>query len=269
MENYKEKYGQWAVITGGTSGIGVNIVKEVAKRGMNIVLVARRIEKLEATAKEIKSKFNVEVKIIQADLSEHGEIQKVIDATNDLQIGFFAPVAGVETHGLFPDIDLNDELKVIQLNITSVMVLTHHFTKLMKKRKKGAVLLVASLIGHMPNPYFSNYAGSKAFVLNFGTSLSYELKKYGIDVTVLSPGYTITPMTHDMDAFIDMSKMPFPPQQPEDVAKAGIEALGKQPMVISGKKNNMAVFIGKTFLSTKKAVQMGGKMMDKAMIKKV
>lgn len=261
--SFKEKYGAWALITGGTSGIGEQIANQVAAKGLNIILVARRLNLLEEKAKEIEQVHGVLVKIVQADLSKQEDITKVIEASSHLEVGLFVPCAGVETHGVTTKIPLEKELALIQLNITSVFVLTHFFAGKMVERGSGGVLLVSSIIGHMPNPYLSNYAGSKAYILNFGSSLHWEMKKKGVDVTVLSPGPTETPMMENTD--IDMSKSPMTYQKPAIVATYGIEALGKKPVVIPGFKNNMMVFMASRVVSTSSAIKMGGEMMEKVL----
>lgn len=261
--SFKEKYGAWALITGGTSGIGEAIANQVAAKGLNIILVARRLHLLEEKAKEIEDTHGVLVKIVQADLSKHDDISKVIQASTHLEVGLFVPCAAVETHGLTTKIPLEKELALIQLNITSVFVLTHHFAGKMVNRGTGGVLLVSSIIGHMPNPYLSNYAGSKAYILNFGSSLHWEMKKRGVDITVLSPGPTETPMMDNTN--IDMNKMPMAFQKPELVANYGVEALGKKAVVIPGFKNNMMVFMASRVVSTSSAIKMGGEMMEKVL----
>ncbi|PCH99892.1 MAG: hypothetical protein COB81_09905 [Flavobacteriaceae bacterium] len=261
--NFKEKYGAWALITGGTSGIGAEIATQVAAKGLNIILVARRLNLLEESAKKLEDAHGVLVKIVQADLSKQEDITKVIAASNHLEIGLFVPCAAVETHGVTTNIPLEKELALIQLNITSVFTLTHYFAGRMVERGCGGVLLVSSIIGHMPNPYLSNYAGSKAYILNFGTSLHWEMKKKGVDVTVLSPGPTETPMMENSD--IDMSKTPMTFQSPALVATYGIEALGKKAVVIPGFKNNMMVFMASRLVSTSTAIKMGGEMMEKVL----
>jgi len=263
MMNFKDEYGAWALITGGTSGIGEAIANQLAAKGLNIMLVARRLPLLEEKAKEIEATYNVLVKIVQADLSKQEDIAKVIAASNHLEIGLFVPCAAVENHGVTTSISLEKELALIQLNITSVFALTHHFAGKMVERGTGGVLLVSSIIGHMPNPYLSNYAGSKAYILNFGTSLHWEMKKKGVAVTVLSPGPTETPMMANTG--IDMSKTPMSSQKPEVVATYGIEALGKNAVVIPGFKNNMMVFMANRVISTSSAIKMGGEMMEKVL----
>jgi uncharacterized protein len=264
--SFLEKYGPWALVTGGTSGIGAEFANQIAEHGVNLILVARTEKSLAAKAEELAKNHSIEVKTIQADLSAPEGPQQVIEQTKGLEIGLWIPCAGIENHGLMTDLDLNKELALLQLNVTSTFALTHHFAGQMVERGKGGILFVASMIGHMPNPYFSNYAGSKAYVLNFGTSLHWEMKKKGVDVTVLSPGYTVTPMTKGLDATFDMSKMPMTPMNPDKVAKVGLEGLGKKPLVIPGKKNKMMVFMTKHFAGVSTGISMGGKMMEKAMV---
>ncbi len=263
MKTFKEKYGDWAVITGGTSGIGEAAAHFIAKEGINIVLVARRKNVLDSKASDITSKHGVQVKTIQADLSLSKDYEKVVSDTNDLQVGLFIPCAGIENHGVTTTIPLERELALIQLNVTSTFILSQHFASKMVQRRKGGILLVASLIGHMPNPYFSNYAGSKAYVVNFGTSLHGEMKKKGVDVTVLSPGVTDTPMSKSED--IDWSKAPFSIMSPEKTAQLGLNGLGKNPLVIPGRKNRIMMFITTRLTPLKIAIKMGGKMTEKVM----
>ena len=260
--NYKEKYGSYALVTGGTSGIGAEFSTQLAAKGLNIVLVARRETLLKEKANELRQKFNVDVKTIQADLTIHEDIQKVIDGTKDLEVGLLIPCAALETHGLFTKIDLKKELAMIQLNTVTAYTLSHHFSKKMIERMKGGILFVSSIIGHMPNPYFSNYAATKAYILNLGTSLNGELKKFGVDVTVLSPGPTETPMLTNSD--MDITKLPMSVQSASYVAKVGLEALGKKPIVIPGFKNNVMVTMT-NMMPTKVAINMGADMVEKVL----
>jgi len=123
--------------------------------------------------------------------------------------------------------------------------------------------LVASLIGHMPNPYFSNYAGSKACVVNFGTSLHWEMKKKGVDVTVLSPGVTDTPMSKSED--IDWSKAPFSIMSPKETAEYGLKRLGKEAFVVPGLKNRIMMFMTTRLFPLNKAIKNGGIITEKVM----
>jgi len=190
MANIKSKYGAYALVTRGTLGIGAEFTKQLAKKGLNIILVARRQNLLDDKAVELRNEYGVDIQTIQVDLTKKEGIQKVIDGTSELEVGLFIPCAAIENHGMITKLSIEKELALIQLNITTTYALTHHFANKMVKRNKGGILFVSSMIGHMPNPYFSNYAASKAYILNLGTSLNGELKKYNIDVSVLSPGPT-------------------------------------------------------------------------------
>mgnify|MGYP006241311987 CR=1 FL=1 len=159
---FNEKYGKYALITGGNSGIGAEFAEQLAKKGLNIVIVARREELLNKKASDLRKKYNVEVKTITADLSKIEQIEKVVKTCELLDVGLIIPNAGMETHGTFPKLDLAKEIMSINLNVTSTMALTHHFVKKMIPRKRGGVILVASLLGHMPTPYLSNYAGTNS-----------------------------------------------------------------------------------------------------------
>ena len=138
----------------------------------------------------------------------------------------------------------------------------NNFEQKLIKRKRGGILFVSSMIGHMPNPYFSNYAATKAYILNLGLSLNGELKKHGIDVSVLSPGPTDTPMISGTD--MDLTKLPMSVQPASYVAKVGLDALGKKPVVIPGFKNNMMVTTT-NMMPVKVAIKMGANMIEKVL----
>lgn len=262
MTNFKEKYGPWALITGATSGIGEEIAKEIASRGINIVLVARKTDELELKSSALKTKYNINTKTISADLSTNEGIEIIKSSTNELSIGLLAISAGLEVNGAFEKNDIQKELKVVQININATLLLTHHFSKKMVDNSKGGILLVSSLSGHMPNPYFANYAGTKAYVLNFGASLYGELKPKGVDVTILSPGLTSTPMTKDNG--VDFSKTPMQSMSPKDVAKTGVNALGKKMIAIPGNKNKFMAAMAK-HSPLEMQTKMNEKMMRKAL----
>ncbi len=233
--NLKRRYGDWALVTGATSGIGAEIAGQLAAQGINIVLVARKKKALKEHSDKLKKLHNVETLAISADLSTAEGMEKVTQVERDIDLLVLA--AGYETNGAFEKADIEKELQLLKLNVISVLHMTHHFSRLMVQRGRGAILLVSGLVAHMPAPYFSNYAGTKAYVLHMGTSLHGELNPKGVDVSVLSPGLTDTPMAHD--ALVDWSKMPMPSTDPAAVAKAALDGLGKQLLIIPGLSNKV------------------------------
>ncbi|MCK8083661.1 SDR family NAD(P)-dependent oxidoreductase [Vibrio sp. 1CM24A] len=237
--NFKQKYGEWALVTGATSGIGEQMAEQLAADGMNVVLVARREAELKEYANTLAEKYGVKSDIIVADLATQAGVDQVKAVKQD--IALIALSAGLETNGAFEKLDLDAERRLIQVNVTSTMELSHHFSNTMVERGKGAILLVASMFGQMASPYFSTYAGSKAFVINFGQSLYSELKPKGVDVSILSPGLTKTPMANATG--VNWSKVPMAAKTPEKVAELALSGLGKRLVMVPGVRNNIMAFM--------------------------
>jgi len=258
---FKDQYGDWALITGGSSGIGRSIAFEVARKGLNLILVARGIEALSQTADEIKKSTGVQIKTIVADLSKHEDIETLENQTKEFEIGLLVHSAGLENNGFFPKNDLRKELNLLQLNVISTMTLSHIFSQRMVNNGRGGILLVSSVIGHMPSPYFANYAASKSYILNFGMSLHAELKAKGIDVSVLSPGVTQTPMSEKTG--IDWTKSKVKIMNSDAVALEAIEKFGKQLSIIPGKENRMLAFFAKHIFTFSKSAIMNEKFIRK------
>ncbi len=263
MKDFKQIYGDWALVTGGTSGIGAALVRQFAASGMNIVLVARTQTKLDEMAKSLKSEFSVEVRTIAADLSAPQSPAMVIDAVNDLEIAVIVPGAAVETSGYFVETPLERQSALVQMNVTTPMILTHHFGAEMASRGRGAILLVSSLSGWSAQPYMANYGASKAYILSLGASLYHEMKDKGVDVSVLSPGPTDTPMIANTG--IDFESMGMSIMTPESVALEALEGLGKRPDTVPGFKNRMMVFMMTRASSRRSTGAMFKKMMGKAL----
>jgi uncharacterized protein len=261
--NFKNKYGNWALITGATSGIGAELSSQIAAKGINIILVARKEKELEEHSSLLRNRYKIETKYISADLATEEGIERV--KMTQEEIGLLVISAGMEVNGAFESTHLETEMKMIQLNIVATLQLTHHFSKGMIERKKGGILMIASLSGHMPNPYFSNYAGSKAYMLNLGASIYGELKPKGVDVSILSPGLTNTPMVADNG--VDWSKTPMTAMDPSIVAEVGLSGLGKRLLSVPGGKNKLMAFMAKHLPMAMQA-KMNEKMIGKA-IKKI
>lgn len=261
MRNLQTKYGNRALVTGASSGIGRAFALELAKQGIEPVLVARNKERLESTAKEILEKYNIITKTISTDLSKEEAVKGLITTIDSIEIGLFVHCAGIENNGSFEKIDTEKELQVIHLNITSTYLLSQYFAKKMKQKGRGGILLVSSMVGLMPSPYFSNYAASKAYVHNLGLSLFGELRNEGVDVSVLAPGLTDTPMADSTG--VDWSKIPMASMSPEKAVKIALHNLGNKATIIPGIRNKMMVAMAKRFFSMKTFSLMNGLMIRK------
>ena len=241
MSSLRKKYGPWALVTGASSGIGKEIVRQLASKGFNIILVARREKILNALAREIKinnrAETKVETKIVVADLCAPGAVKSLYNDVSTLDIGLIVPAAGIDEMGRFLDKEYSDLASMLSLNIQVPTEITHIFGRKMANRKRSGIILLSSLFAYQGIPNFAAYAASKAYILTLGETLNVELADQGVDVLVLSPGLTDTPFSQMMD--IDFSKLPMYAQRPETVAKTALSALGKKPTVVSGWLNKI------------------------------
>jgi len=240
MNNLKTKYGPWAVVTGASSGIGKAYCEHLAESGLNIVAVARNKDNLNKLQSYLENKYTVKVKIIALDLFESNSASRLGELTSELDIGLLINNAGIQNFGLFSENTEMDELKLVALNVSSPMQLSHIFVKRFKQRGKGGLLFTSSGFGYQGVPFFANYSASKAYLITLAEALNVELKPLDIDVTVISPGYTNTPMAYGTP--IDFSKLKLPQQQPELVAYIGLNALGRKATVVPGLLNKSMVW---------------------------
>lgn len=263
MKNMKERYGNWALVTGGTAGIGAALVDQLAADGLNIVLAARTQTKLDEQAAKIRSNFNVEVRTVAVDLTIPEDTQKLIDSVKDLEIGVLIPNAAVENTGYFVETSIERQQALVQLDVTSPMTLTHYFGAKMAGRRRGAILLVSSISGWMAQPYMAGYGAAKSYILALGAALYQEMKDKGVDVSVLSPGPTKTAMLES--AGLEVESMGMKVMDPSDVARAGLQALGSRPDAIPGARNRMMVHMMTRVLSRRAGGAMFRKMLGKVL----
>lgn len=183
-----------ALITGASSGIGLELAKEHAKTGGNLVLVARNLEKLQLLKSELEQKHSINVHLIAKDLSIPNAAQEVFDETQklDIQIDYLINNAGFGDFGFFAETDWNKELKMINLNITALTQFTKLYVQAMVKRGNGKIMNVASTAAFQPGPLMAVYFATKSYVLHFSEALDNEVRDKGISVTALCPGATIS-----------------------------------------------------------------------------
>lgn len=254
MENRKK----FALITGATSGIGLELAKLFARDQSNLILVARDEQNLNATAEMLRAE-GVEVVTISTDLFIAGNAQEVYNQVSALalQVEVLVNDAGQGVYGKFTDNELERELDIIQLNISSLVTLTKLFLKDMVSRGSGRILNVASVAGKAPGPYQAVYHGTKAFVHSFNEAIRNELKDTGVSVTSLLPGATDTDFFNKADMLESKIVQQGDLADPAVVAKDGYEALlaGKD-MVVSGFKNKVQVALGNVTPDSMQAAQM-------------
>jgi len=187
-----KRYGPWCLVTGASSGIGLEFARAAAAEGLNQVLVARRLERLENLAAGLKKDFGVETKVIEQDLGLPDAAQSVVRKLGGLELGILVLNAGFGINGKFIEQDPDRLAEMIAVNCTSTTLLARLFLPEMVRRRRGAVILVSSVLGFIPGPFSSAYAATKAFDLMLGESLWPELRDHGIDVLNLCPALTRT-----------------------------------------------------------------------------
>ncbi len=237
-----EQHNKYALITGATSGIGLELARLFAKDGYNLVIVSRDQTKLEQTAYELKnSNNNIDVVTISKDLFKPESPFELYQEVKErgIQINVLVNNAGQGVYGEFADTEIAREVDIIQLNITSLVVLTKHFLQDMLSLGSGKILNLSSIASKTPGPYQSVYHGTKAFVQSFTEAIRSEVKDKGIVVTALLPGVTDTDFFNKAD-MLDSKAVQGEKADAAKVAKDGYEALmNDDNMVVSGTKNKI------------------------------
>lgn len=224
----RERYGEWALVTGASSGIGAEFARALARNGLSCVVTARREDRLLELADELQRNHGVAARVVAVDLSQPGGVDELVHRIEDLEITFVVNNAGYGYAGTFAKQDSTRLRAMIELNCVAPVVLTRAVLPKMQARGRGAVIVVGSVAGAQPVPYNGVYAATKAFDRFFGESLWAELQGTGIDVLVLEPGPTETEFQ------IVAGEVAHAGEPPQKVVQVALEALGRQPSVISG-----------------------------------
>lgn len=230
MNNLKE-YGGWALITGASAGIGREFARAIAAQGVSCVLIARRVERLEELAAELKAAHGVECRCIVQDLEAPDAVDTIVRLVADVPIGILVNNAGFGCAGHFGTRDPARLAAMIQVNCVAPVLLTRAFVPQMTGRKKGAVIMVASLLGMLTCPYEAVYAATKAFDLHLGESLYAELRPKGIDVVTLCPQATKTEFLTAQGFSETTSRARHKmADRPEDIVAIALHKLGRTPV---------------------------------------
>ena len=243
------KKNKTALITGPTSGIGLELAYLFAKDNINLVLASRNKKLLLEIKKDISKKFNVIVNIFPVDLSQKGSSRKIHNYCNrkKIKIEYLVNNAGFGKYGLFSESSLKLDQEMINLNITSLTELTKLFVIKMRKRGFGKILNIASTASFQPGPYMSVYSATKSYVVSFSEAIAEELKNSGVSVTTLCPGPTISGF-QKRAGFKDDARMygSFAIVDSKQVAKFGYnKMMNNNRLVIYGLINKLSVFFVK------------------------
>jgi uncharacterized protein len=234
---FRERYGPWALVTGASAGIGAEFAVQLAGMGLNLVLLARRKQRIEDLARQLESRNKIYTKTIVADLTQSDFLARVMAETQSIDIGLVVNNAGFGLAGKFLDHELEKELALFDVNCRAQLMLTHAFGRQMAQRKRGGIIFVSSVSGYIATPFASSYAASKVYELFLAESLGYELSKVGVDALALCPGSTATEF-HQVAGLQPIAAMAVQP-----VVQSALKRLGKKRVVITGWHNRFLVWL--------------------------
>jgi uncharacterized protein len=240
MNNWR---GKWAVVTGASAGIGRALAAELAAGGANLVLTARRRERLEELAREFVTKYGVRTEICTADLTQQSGPEEIFAFTKQkgIEVELLVNNAGFGVYGEFAGMDLARLLEMVQVNVAAVVHLTHVFLQPMIARRRGDILIVSSTAAFQGVPYLTTYGATKGFDLLFAEALAEETRVHGVRVCALCPGST-TSEFHEIAG--QPKRILSKRETAEKVARTGLRALANgKSCVISGGSNYLGAYV--------------------------
>ncbi len=251
---FKEKYGPYALVAGGSVGLGAAFAEAIASRGVNLVLIARNEERLRATAARLAEAHGVDVVAIAADMADWDAVKKRVDALT-VDIGLLVYDAAYAPIGLFEDATEEDLALAAAVNVRAPLLLTKLLTAPMIERGRGGVILMSSLAGGQGSPKLATYAATKSFNVILAEGLWKELRPRGVDVLACAAGAILTPGYQAAE-----KTKPAPGTLPASVvAETALKALGRGPVVVPGATNKVGRFVLTRLLSRKAAIGMMAK----------
>jgi len=252
--DFKGKYGPYALVAGGSDGLGHAFAEAIAKRGLNLVLIARNKERLEATATKLHEAYGVDVIYLVADLSDYENVKSQLSELK-VSIGLLIYNAAFAPIGLFEEIDESQLMLAADVNVKAPMLLSKLLSEQMITRGKGGIVLMSSLAGTQGSPRLAAYAATKSFNAILAEGLWSELKPRGIDVIACCAGAIMTPGYRNAE-----KAKPAPGTLSADkVAEKTLKALGKKPIDVPGIINKIARFVFMRLLSRKAAIKIMSK----------
>jgi short-subunit dehydrogenase len=249
--SFLQKYGPWALVAGASEGLGAAFAENLAAQGIKLVLVARREDKLREVAQNITNAYGVATKTVVADLSDAGQLQKIVDAVAAVELGLVVYNAAYAPIGKVLDQELSTLENAVSVNVLGPVRIVHALAPRLVAQGRGGIVLMSSLAGLQGTPRLATYAGSKAFNIVFGESLWGELREAGVDVVVScagairTPGYASASQAKDAPGTLDA----------EVVAQQTLAALGKCPRVVPGWINTLAQWLVGRLLPRKTAIK--------------
>jgi uncharacterized protein len=249
--DFVARYGAWAAIAGASEGLGAAFAEALAARRANLLLLARRADVLRELAQRIEGERGVEVRTLAVDLADPGFPATLAEASRGLEIGVAVYNAAFSPIGSFLEVPPSDLLRVVDVNVRAPVAFVRALAPAMVERRRGAVVLMASLAGLQGSPRIATYAASKAFDIILAEGLFGELQRFGVDVVASCPGAIRTP------SYAALSGRDAPGTlDPAEVAEQTLAALARGPRVVPGRVNRLASFFTGRLLPRRAAIRL-------------
>jgi short-subunit dehydrogenase len=257
FKEFRQKYGPWALVAGASEGLGAAYAEALATRGLDLVLVARRLELLQTLAARLTGAYGVQVRLLQLDLAQPDAASQIARETQSLEVGLLVYNAAFSAVGAFLERSLDEHLLEIDTNVRTPLTLLNHFGPRMLTQGHGGLILMTSLSAFQGSAYVANYSASKAYNVILAEGLWEEWRRGGVDVLACIAGSTRTPnylasFPRPNGSFTDATL------EPQVVVAEALAALGRHPTVIPGRVNRLSSFVMRRLLSRRAAVRIMG-----------
>lgn len=252
--DFSAQYGPWALIAGASTGIGAAYARQLAQRGMHVILVARGREKLEALARELREDFSVFVRTLSIDLGSADLLDELMPQVENLEIGLLIYNAGNSEVREYAQASLTSILSIFDVNCRGPLLLCHALGRKMVERGRGGVILMSSMAGLQGSGLVVDYAATKAFDIVLGEGLWEEWRHHGVDVLSVVAGATLTPTVIERVNH-DQLKRAFA-MLPDEVAREALGYLGQGPRRVIGTFNKLGAFLLERLLTRRLRVKM-------------
>jgi uncharacterized protein len=254
-DGWKDRYGPWAVVAGGSEGLGAAFAELIAARGVNLLLVARRPDVLERTRESLRARHPVEVETLPADLADPSSITEIMRRTAGREVGLLVCDAAVSTTGPFLRQDLQALHRMLDVNCRSALDLMHGFGAAMAERGRGGIIVMSSMAAFQGSPVVAAYGATKSFLLSLAEGVGDELAPSGVDVLACCPAVILTP--HFM-AETRSAKAPLA-LRPDAVASQALAGLGRRRIVVPGAMGRLVRFMTTRLMPRAAVVRMMGR----------
>jgi short-subunit dehydrogenase len=257
-DSFGSSYGPWAVVTGGSDGLGAEFASQLAAAGLNLVLVARRADVLERLAADLRGRHGVETLTVALDVSEQASLEKILRDTEAMDVGLLVCNAAASPLGPFLDELPAVHRQLIDLNCRAPALLAWEMGRRMASRGRGGIILVSSMAGFQGTGHVVHYAASKAYLRVLAEGLWDELRAKGVHPLACCPGLVRTP-TFLRGGPVRPAWLASPLMDPAPVVREALRALGRKPVVVPGRANRAALWITEHLMARRQRITLASR----------